>query len=145
MPDRPAAFYEQIQRRARLSSVAEAHQVAATVVRSLGRVLGGRASGSLRAALPADLTGALPDAAVEPDETVDGQLFIGPLVADMDTEYGYDATLGGMDLVSAYADDDAATRVAAVFGALKARVDGATREEVATSLPPPMRDWWRRA
>lgn len=111
----------------------------------MGKALGTRLAARLEPYLPDELAASLQGASSQPDDQVDAQLFIGPLVNTMDMEYGYDATLGGMDLVSAYADDDAATRTRAVFAAMKARMDAATREEVAAALPPPVAGWWRQS
>ncbi|HLS88747.1 MAG TPA: DUF2267 domain-containing protein [Sphingobacteriaceae bacterium] len=79
------------------------------------------------------------------DGLIDRQLFIGPMVQSYDTEFGYDQTLGGMDLVSVYMDDDAARRTQAVFAALRRRLSPAAAEAMAQALPPEIADWWRTA
>lgn len=79
------------------------------------------------------------------DSLIDRQIFIGPMVQSYDTEYGYDQTLGGMDLVSVYMDDDAARRTQAAFAALRRRLSPAAVETMAQVLPPEIADWWRTA
>lgn len=138
-------FYQRIRERARLASDEEARHVAGLVMRSLGQVLGSRAADRLQRYLPPEVAASLTSTAAEPDQDVDREVFIGPIVNNLHTEYGYDHTLGGLDLVSSYADNDASTRVRAVFGALKENLDPAIHQPIEEALPEEIRDWWRDA
>lgn len=135
-------IYQEVQRRGRLGSLEEAVTVTRMTLQSLAEVLGREGAGALAAALPPELAAELGRAPDRPDPLIDREVFVGRLVNRMDTEYGYDQSVGGLDLVSSYMDDDAATRMQAVFGALKWRLDGSTQEAVRNALPPEIQHWW---
>ena len=123
------------------------HEAARTlrqVLRALGRTLPSGLCGRVAGQLPAELAVEL-EGAQGPDPLIERQAFIGPLVNLMETEYGYDESLGGLDLSSAYADDDASRWVRAAFTGLRAALDGTTRLEVERHLPDEIADWWRDA
>jgi len=138
-------IYQAVQQRGRLGSLEEAAAATRMTLQSMAQVLGRQAASSLAAALPAELAAELARAPDRPDPLIDRQVFVGPLVNHMDTEYGYDQTVGGLDLVAAYMDDDAATRLQAVFATLKERLDTGTQQAVRAALPPEIRDWWDSA
>ena len=56
------------------------------------------------------------------DPLVDEQLFVGPIVSRLPTEGLYDQTLGGLDVLSVPAGDEATRRLRAVFSVLKERL-----------------------
>ncbi|HEY8488460.1 DUF2267 domain-containing protein [Thermaerobacter litoralis] len=142
MPGEAEAIYRDVQQRGRLGSLDEAATVTRMTLQSLAEVLGQEGARALARALPPELAAELGRAPQQPDPLIDREVFVGRLVNRMDTEYGYDQTVGGLDLVAAYMDDDAATRMQAVFGALKHHLDPATAQQVAAALPPEIRDWW---
>ena len=135
-------IYQQVQQRGRLGSLEEAATVTRMTLQSLAEVLGRQGAEALAAALPPELAAELGRAPDRPDPLIDREVFVGRLVNHMDTEYGYDQTVGGLDLVSAYMDDDAATRMQAVFATLKGHLDEGTRQAVRSALPPEIRHWW---
>ncbi|ADU51600.1 hypothetical protein Tmar_1487 [Thermaerobacter marianensis DSM 12885] len=139
---RAREIYQEVQQRGRLGSLEEAATVTRMTLQSLAEVLGRQAAEALAAALPPELAAELGRAPDRPDPLIDREVFVGRLVNHMDTEYGYDQTVGGLDLVSAYMDDDAATRMQAVFAALKGHLDEGTRQAVRRALPPEIRHWW---
>ncbi|MEX2355502.1 MAG: hypothetical protein WD535_00575 [Thermaerobacterales bacterium] len=94
---------------------------------------------------PTGFGAGLSDAADAGDELIDREIFIGRMVQASDTEYGYDQTLGGLDLISSYRDDDAVRWVTAVFAALKGQLDLVGCERLAQSLPPEVAGWFRSA
>jgi len=136
------AIYRDVQQRGRLGSVEEAAVVTRMTLQSLAEVLGQEGARALAAALPPELAAELGRAPARPDPLIDREVFVGRLVNRMDPEYGYDQTVGGLDLVAAYMDDDASTRLQAVFGALRRHLDPGTAQRVAAALPPEIRDWW---
>lgn len=114
------------------------------VLSSINRVVPGDVCRRLADALPPELGAAVRDDCV-PDDLIDSQAFIGPLVNNMATMYGYDHSLGGIDLVSVYLDDDASRQVRAVFGALQRMLDSNLQSDLERHLPPEVADWWRDA
>lgn len=136
------AIYREVQRRGGLGSLDEAATVTRMTVQSLAEVLGKGEAQALAAALPAELAAELARAPDRADPLIDREVFIGRLVNHLDTAYGYDQTVGGLDLVAAYMDDDSARRTQAVFGALKDALDPATAGLVRRALPPEIQRWW---
>lgn len=134
-------FYARVAALAHLDAH-EARQVTHQVLRSIAACADAEVLQQLAMALPNDLVEGLAGTRAGADELVDSQVFIGRLVNAMDTEYLYDQTLGGLDLNSAYRDDDASLRVRAVFAALKEQLDPAVAARVRDRLPPEVRDWW---
>lgn len=124
-----------------------ARSLVGRVLRGIGRACGPGECQELAAVLPGDLSRELRAGAAGGggDNLVDREVFVGPIVQSLDTEYGYDQTLGGLDLVSSYLDDDAARRVMAVFGALKERMSPGGVEILGRALPPEISDWFREA
>ncbi len=139
------ALYEDVKQRGRLASNRDAAAGVKDVLSSMVPLLGDDEIRGLVAQLPVELTNALARARGIPDNLIDREVFIGRLVNHMDTEYGYDESLGGLDLSSAYADDDAITRTQAVFGALKEFLDAETANGLRSRLPNEVQDWWDRA
>lgn len=139
-------FYNEIMANARLASYDEAVTVTRHVLQNLSRVLPEHLRNAVEVILPpsaaADFRRAAP---TQPDSLIDQHVFIGSLVNRMDTEYGYDESLGGLDLNSTYADDDASLQVRAVFAALRRRLDSGTIQEIENFLPVEINDWWRNS
>jgi len=138
-------LYTTVQQRARLASPAAAAAAVQNVLASLAPLLGEAELSALADRLPRELARPLARAGGRPDELIDRQVFIGRLVNNLDTDYGYDASLGGLDLSAAYADDDAARQVRAVFAALRQELDPTTATKIRARLPAELRDWWDEA
>ncbi|HEY8449050.1 MAG TPA: DUF2267 domain-containing protein [Bacillota bacterium] len=143
MPTAPEV-YARVREAARLADDAEAARVTRQVLHSLARVLPPDISERLARCLPAEVSREL-STGPGYDPLVDRQVFIGSLVNSLDTEYGYDGSLGGLDLSSVYADDDASLQVRAVFAALAPCLDSEALEAIERNLPPEIADWWREA
>ncbi|HEX6989011.1 MAG TPA: DUF2267 domain-containing protein [Bacillota bacterium] len=137
-------LYARVRDAAGLHSDEEAARTVRQVLRSLARAVPNHLCGRLAQGLPPELAVELEDACGG-DPLLERHGFIGPLVNRMDTEYGYDESLGGLDLSSVYADDDASRWVRAVFGALKEAVEPSTAHEIERHLPEEIADWWRQA
>lgn len=137
-------LYGRVREAAGFHSDEEAAQTVRQVLRSLARAVPGHLCGRLAQGLPPELAVELEDACGG-DPLLERNGFIGPLVNRMDTEYGYDESIGGLDLSSVYADDDASRWVRAVFSAVQQAVDGPTRDEIERHLPAEIADWWREA
>jgi len=75
------------------------------------------------------------------DPMVDAQDFIGPTINMMETESGYDSTLGGRDLVSVPMGDDAITRVAAVLNTVCQCVGPDLAARIREALPEEVAEW----
>lgn len=131
--------------KAGLGSLDEAKAAAQDVLRSIAQVVDGATRDGLRRRLPPELAAALEGVEGAGDPLVDREVFVGRMVGRFDTMHLYDETLGGIDLVSAYADDDASARTRAVFAALRETVDEATLAAVERALPPEIADWFRAA
>jgi uncharacterized protein (DUF2267 family) len=136
-------FYRRVARSARLASLEEAAEATRDVLRGIAQVVDGSTRDALCRQLPPELSRDVAGAEGEADPLVDREVFVGRMVSRLDTTHLRDETLGGVDLVAAYADDDAATRARAVFAALREAVDPATAEAVARSLPPEVAGWFR--
>lgn len=125
-------------------SLAAAEQALRQVLRSISRACGSGACSELLQVLPPSLAAELTGGTNE-DPLVDRQIFVGRMIQSYDTEYGYDQTLGGMDLVSVYLDDDAAQRAQAAFTVLRRQLSPGAAAQLAQALPPEIADWWRGA
>lgn len=75
------------------------------------------------------------------DSMVNAQDFIGPAINMMDTESGYDSTLGGRDLVSVPMGDDAITRVAATLSTVCQYVGPEIATQIREALPEEVAEW----
>lgn len=142
-------FLQQVQESAALPDAEQAQRLCAHVLHSLSLLLPPDLREQLAQRLPdalaADMRPRGGISGADPDPLVDGQLFIGPLVNDFDTTYGYDQSIGGLDLVSTYADDDAKRQVQAVFQAVQACIDASLARRVEQALPDDLDHWWRSA
>lgn len=79
------------------------------------------------------------------DASVDRETFIGRMMNRLPTEALWDHTLGGIDLVSVPAGDEAVRRTQAVFAGIKRSLDTEFAEEIAATLPEDIADWFRNA
>lgn len=138
-------FFRAVQEHAGLVSWEDAVRATEETLYSLKQVLPQDVSLLVRTQLPAEVAAFLDGGPVEPDPLVDRQLFVGPLVNMLDTEAAPDGTLGGLDLVSVYAGDDAARRIQAVFAVLKSALDPATVAAVEAALPDEVIHWFQEA
>lgn len=135
-----SSFYNLVAERAGIS-LEEAEQVTRHVLSSLTRTVGSETMNEIRQELPPDLFPAT-TANNPPDDLIDFQTFIGPLMNELDGEYLYDNNLGGMDLVSVYLDQEAVERSQAVFHALKQSLSPESQERIRSSLPADVVQWW---
>lgn len=138
-------FFRAVQAHGGLMSWDEAVRATEETLLSLRQVLPEDVSLLMRAQLPAEVAAFLDGGPAETDPLVDRELFVGPLVNMLDTEAALDGSLGGLDLVSVYAGDDAARRIQAVFAVLKQALDPQTVAAIEASLPGEVGQWFREA
>ncbi|MBO8140874.1 MAG: DUF2267 domain-containing protein [Firmicutes bacterium] len=138
-------FYRLVQERAGLPSQADAVRATEETLFSLKQVLPQDVLWSMRSQVPPEVGAFLDGGPVEPDPLVDWEVFVGPLVNMLDTEAAADDTLGGLDLVSVYAGEDAVRRIQAVFSALKGVIDEPTAAGIEAALPGEVAGWFREA
>ncbi len=136
-----ADFYRRVARGARLGTPEEAAAVTRDVLRSIAQVADRRTLDALRAQLPPEISADLDGVPAGDDPLIDREIFVGRMVNRLDTMHLYDETLGGLDLVSVYADDDAARQARAVFAAVRSVVDAPTTAALESSLPQEIGEW----
>lgn len=123
----------------------EAEKLVQNVMYSLAHVMDRPERERLAQRLPAELGRHLRLDVEFADPLVDEQLFVGPIVNDLATEGLYDQTLGGLDVFSVPAGDEATRRLQAVFAALKDVLDESERQRLAARLPGDVADWYQQA
>lgn len=79
------------------------------------------------------------------DPLIDEQVFVGPVVNELGTQGLYDQTLGGIDVLSVSAGDEATRRLQAVFAALKERLGEQERRRLQEVLPGDVSRWYQDA
>ncbi|OUM98395.1 MAG: hypothetical protein BAA04_00500 [Firmicutes bacterium ZCTH02-B6] len=138
-------FYRAVQQQAGLPSWEDAVRATQETLHSLKYVLPLDVILTMQAQLPAELAALLDGGSGAIDPLVDREVFVGPLMNVLDTEAAMDDSLGGLDLVSVYAGDDATRRVQAVFAVLKQALDPHTVDAIEASLPGEVGHWFREA
>lgn len=138
-------FYRAVQRHGGLPSWDDAVRATEQTLFSLKYVLPQDVVLTMQAQLPSEVAAYLDGGGGAQDPFVDRELFVGPLVNTLDTEAAMDDSLGGLDLVSVYAGDDAARRIQAVFAVLKQALDPQTVAAIEASLPGEVGQWFREA
>lgn len=141
----PESLIQSVRERARLASDDEAGALLRHAMQSLARVLDREARASVAATLPESVRPVMQLDVEFGDPLLEEQVFVGPIMSDLVTEGLYDQTLGGLDVLSVNAGDEATRRLQAVFAALKERLDEKTRSEVERALPGDVATWFEEA
>lgn len=138
-------FIAQVQTRGKLASFEEAEAATLAVMRALSEVLCRERAASMQAYLPPELLCLLERRREEADPFIDSQTFIGWASAGLDAVGMRDKTLGGLDLFTIDAADEAVRRCGCVFCVLKSCLDMSLREALARELPEVVCDWFSAA
>lgn len=136
---------ERVKRAARLASDHEAEEAVRATIRSMRSVLSAAQRARLAESLPAAYAAELASDVVDGDPAIDRETFIGRMMNNLPTEAPWDQSLGGLDLVSVPAGDEAARRTQAVFSGIKGSLDAEFAEEIAGALPEDVADWFSKA
>lgn len=124
-----------IQHRAGLRSASEARRVLEGVLQALAYVLPPEQRDAVCACIPEDAVWCLHCGPATPDPLIDSDVFLGWVMASVETTGGPDRTLGGEDPLAALAGEEARARAGAVLGELWERLDTASRAAVGACLP----------
>jgi len=138
-------FIAQVQTRGKLASFEEAEAATLAVMQALSEVLCRERAASMQTYLPPELLCLLERCREEVDPFIDSQTFIGWASASLDAIGMRDKTLGGLDLFTIDAADEAVRRCGCVFYVLKSCVDSSLHEPTACALPEGVCDWFRAA
>lgn len=137
-------FIQSVREKAGNLSDEEAQTLVRNVMYSLSQVMDRRDRVRLAERLP-ELAAHLDWDVEFADPLVDEQVFVGPIVNQLATEGLYDQTLGGLDVLSVHAGDEATRRLQAVFAALKERLDENERRRLQEILPGDVSSWYQDA
>ena len=138
-------FLDQIKQAACIESDREADEAARATLRSMGWVLDERQRERLAQSLPGEYAAELATGDVSAGQPIDRETFVGRIMTKLPTEALWDQSLGGLDLVSVPAGDEAERRTRAVFAGIKDALDVEFSEEIAQKLPEDVADWFREA
>ena len=138
-------FIFQVQASGKLASFEEAEATTLAVMRALAEVLRQERAASMQTYLPAELFWLFERRPAEADPFIDSQTFIGWVSGGLDAIGMPDKTLGGLDLFTIDAADEAVRRCGSVFSVLKSGMDSSLHEAFARELPEEVRDWFRAA
>jgi len=139
------AFLDRVKQAARLESDREADEAVRATLRSLRSVLDADQCERLARSLPPAYACELASREPGPATDIDRETFIGRMMTSLPTEALWDQSLGGLDLVSVPAGDEAARRTQAVFSGIKASLDAEFAEEIAGRLPGDIAGWFDKA
>ena len=141
----PRGFLARVKDAAKFDTIKEADEATRATLRSMRSVLSSDQRNRLSQSLPGPYASELQSDEADGDPDIDRETFIGRMMSKLPTEALWDQSLGGLDLVSVPAGDEAARRTQAVFAGIKGTVDTEFAEEIAGALPEDIADWFRNA
>jgi len=140
-----ADIVKRVQEKVEGLTSAEAAHLVQSVMQSIARVLDRADRERLARSLPPELATHLHTDMEAADPLVDEQLFVGPIVSRLPTEGLYDQPLGGLDVLSVPAGDEATRRLRAVFSVLKELLQEPEKRRLEAALPGDVAEWYQQA
>lgn len=140
-----AQFLSEVRKGGSFVSSEETEAAVVSVLMALSQVLPRAQLEALSSRMPPEAMVYLRRTGSEPDPLFDSHLFLGWVVSSLDATAGRDKTVGGLDFTAAYSGEEAIRRMRCVFSVLKGRLQPGQEQEIVSSLPEEVDEWFQTA